>query len=189
MIKQFLLSACLVLITGSFLLLWDSPPESFLRPDASKIETLPSADSYMSNINAYIFSPDGTQKYVLKASKISVFRGLSELKLTQPLLTAYKTDILGAQFQIKAENATLFKAAQIFEFDGNVNANWENLAGKTVLKAEQLSYSLGEDSASAEGGVELLAPDSKISGDSLTANFDTKILKIESRVRGVHDSI
>lgn len=189
MIKQFFLTTCLVLVTASFLLLWDSPPESFLRPDGSKVENLPSADSYMSNIRSIIFSADGTKKYALEASEIAIFSGLSELELSQPLLVAYKIDSQQTHFEVKAKTGTLYKNSQIFKFDGNVNAQWDAVDGSTVLQAGNLSYSLEDDSASASGGVQITTPQSKLSGDSLSANFDSKTLKIESRVRGVYDAI
>lgn len=189
MIKQFFLTACLVIVTASFLLLWDSPPESFLRPDGSKVENLPSADSYMSNIKSYIFSLDGTKKYALEAEGIAIYSGISELRLSQPLLVAYKTNSQQPQFEIKADRGMLYKNSKIFEFDGSVNANWKTEEGTSVLQAGNLAYRLNEDSASANGGVEVTTTNSKISGETLSANFITKILKIESRVRGIHDSI
>lgn len=189
MIKQFFLTACLVFLTASFLLLWDSPPESFLRPDASKVENLPSADSYMSNINSIAFSSDGARKYTLKASQIAIFSGLSELKLSEPLLIAFKTGSQQAQFEIKANSGTLFKSTKTFKFDDNVNAYWETSEGSSLLQAGNLAYVLNEESVYASDGVQLTSPDSEISGDSLSVNFDSKEIKIESRVRGVHDSI
>ena len=189
MIKQFFLTACLILVTGSFLLLWDSPPESFLRPDGSKVENLPSADSYMSNIKSYIFSSDGTKKYALEASEIAIYSGISELKLSRPLLVAYNTNSQQAQFEIKADSGMLYKNSKIFEFDGNVNANWQTEKGASVLQAGNLAYALNEDNASADGGIELTTPNASLSGESLSVNFFSKILKIESRVRGIHDSI
>jgi LPS export ABC transporter protein LptC len=189
MIKQFFLMACLVLITGSFLLLWDSPPESFLRPDSSKVENLPSADSYMSNIKSFIFSDDGSKKYILKAHELAIFSEFSELKLSQPVLTAFQKDHEQPQFEVKADTGILSKNSYIFAFDGNVNAHWDAKNGKTVMQAGNLSFSLKQDSASAKGGVQLKTPDSEISGDSLSANINTKVIKIKSRVRGVHDAI
>ena len=73
MIKQFFFMVCLILVTGSMLLIWDSPPESFLRPEANIVNRLPSADTYMTNIETFIFSSDGSKKYSLKASEMSVF--------------------------------------------------------------------------------------------------------------------
>lgn len=188
MIKQFFFMVCLIVITGSFLLLWESPPESFSRPDSSKIEELPSADSYMRNIKSFIFSLDGTKQYALEASEIAIFSGISELELSRPLLIAYNTNSQQAQFEIKADSGMLYKNSKIFEFDGNVNANWETENGTTALQAAKLAYVLNKKSVSADGGIKLISPDSKMSGDSLSVNFDSNILKIESRVRGIHDS-
>jgi LPS export ABC transporter protein LptC len=189
MIKQFFLTACLVLVTGSFLLLWDSSPESFLRPDSSKVETLPSADSYMSNIKSLIFSSDGTKKYILKASDLAIFSNFSELKISLPVLTAYQSGFDEPQFEIKANAGTLSKNSHIFVFDGSVNAHWDAEDGKTIMQAGNLSFSLKQDSASAEGGVQLKTPNSNIYGDSLSANMNTKIVTLKSRIRGVHDAI
>lgn len=188
MIKQFFLTACLIVVTGSFLLLWESPPESFSRPDSSKIEELPSADSYMSNIESFVFSDDGTNQYLLKASKLSIFTGRSELKLDKPVFIAYQNDNR-ALFYVEAKTGFLSKNTQIFEFNGNVNANWETASGEANLSADSLSYSLKEDSASAEGDVQLTTPNTKMTSDSLSADFDSELLKVESRVRGVHESI
>lgn len=188
MIKQFFFMVCLIMITGSFLLLWESPPESFSRPDSSKIKELPSADSYMSNIKSFAFSHDGTQKYLLKASELSIFSSLSELKLAKPIFIAFQSDNK-TQVHINAKNGLLTKNTQIFEFNGDVSVNWETVDGGTNLRAGSLSYSLTEDSASAEGGVQLTTPNTKMIGDTLSADFDSDSITIESRVRGTHESI
>lgn len=188
MIKQYIFMVCLIAITGSFLLLWESPPESFSRPDTSKIEELPSADSYMSNIKSFVFSNDGNQQYLLEASKISIYNRLSKVNLSEPTFIAYQNNN-NSNFLVKADRGNLSKITQIFEFNGDVNANWENVEGKTDLNAGSLSYSLKEESATASGGVQLTTHNSQITGDSLSANFTNKLIKIESRVRGAHDSI
>ena len=61
MIKQFLFMVCLILVTGSMLLIWDSPPESFLPKESNLVNKLPSADTYMTNIETFIFSSDGSK--------------------------------------------------------------------------------------------------------------------------------
>jgi LPS export ABC transporter protein LptC len=188
MIKQFFFMVCLIVITGSFLLLWESPPESFSRPDSSKIEELPSADSYMSNIKSFVFSHDGTQRYLLKASELSIFSSLSEIKLAKPIFTAFQSDNK-TQIQVEAKSGLLAKSTQIFEFNGDVNVNWDTVDGETNLRAGSLLYSLTEDSASAEGGVQLTTPNTQMTGDTLSADFDSESVTIESRVRGTHESI
>jgi LPS export ABC transporter protein LptC len=188
MIKQFIFMVCLIAITGSFLLLWESPPESFSRPDTSKIEELPSADSYMSNIKSLVFSNDGNQQYLLEASKISIYSRLSKVKLSEPTFIAYQNND-NSHFFVKADRGDLSKITKIFEFNGDVNAKWENVKGKTDLNADSLSYSLNEESATASGGVKVTTHNTQITGDSLSVNFPNQLLKIESRVRGSHDSI
>lgn len=188
MIKQFFFMVCLIVVTGSFLLLWESPPESFSRPDSSKIEELPSADSYMSNIKSFVFSNEGTHKYLLKASELSIFSSLSELKLEKPVFIAFQNDTK-TQFLVEAKSGSLSKNTQIFLFNGDVNANWQTAVGATNLLAGRLSYSLKEDSAFAEGGVQLTTENTKMTGNTLSADFDNESIIIESRVRGTHDSI
>ena len=188
MIKQFFLMVCLVVVTGSFLLLWESPPESFSRSDSSMIEELPSADSYMSNIKSFVFSNDGTQQYLLKASELSIFSSLSELKLIEPVLIAYQNDTK-TQFMVAAKSGFLSKNTQIFTFNDDVTANWETDRGGTNLRAASLSYALKDDSAKAVGEVQLSTQNTKMTGDTLTADFDGESLIIESRVRGTYESL
>jgi lipopolysaccharide export system protein LptA len=71
----------------------------------------------------------------------------------------------------------------------DVKANWQARKGATDLTAGTLIYSIKEDSASATNGIKLITPDSSISGESFSANFQTELLKIESEVRATHDSI
>ena len=189
MIKQFFLTACLVMMTASFLLLWESKPESFLRPDSGKIEKPPSADSYMRNIKTFIFSSGGTKKYSLKATEISLFSGLSEVKLSQPIFVFHGTGQQKNQLTVEANQGIFSKNSQKFQFKGDVNANWENLRGESVLKAARLSYSIKDENASADGGIQLTTPDAEITGESISANFESKILKIENRVKAIHDAI
>ena len=65
MIKQFSLVFSLLLLIGGFLLVWDSPPESFMRSQVGQIEQTPSADSYMTSVVSRRFSADGTEQYTL----------------------------------------------------------------------------------------------------------------------------
>lgn len=177
------------MITASFLLLWESKPESFLRSDSGNIKQPPSADSYMRNIKTFIFSSGGTKKYSLKASEISLFGGLSEVKLSQPIFVFHGTDQQKNQLMVEANQGIFSKNSQKFQFTGDVNANWENLRGETVLKAARLSYSIKDDNASANGGIQLTTPDAEITGESISANFESKIFKIETKVKAVHDAI
>ena len=120
---------------------------------------------------------------------MTFFSSRSELKLLSPKLMAHKISANGNQLSVNASSGILQKDTQVFKFSGDVNARWETLAGETMLKAGSLFYSIKEDSAKATGGVRLTSPNAEISGDSFSVNFQAEILKINSRVRAVHDAI
>lgn len=189
MIKQFLFMVCLILATGSMLLIWDSPPESFLRPEANIVDKLPSADTYMTNIETFIFSSDGLKKYSLTASEMSVFSDQAEVRLTKPEFMALEIGNQRSNVNVTANQGLITKSSQAIQFMGDVKANWQAHKGATALTAGTLIYSIKEDSASAANGIKLITPDSSISGESFSADFQTELLKIESRVRATHDAI
>jgi LPS export ABC transporter protein LptC len=189
MIKQFFFTLCLILITGSMLLIWDSPPESFLRPNTNVVDKLPSADTYMKNIQTYIFSADGSKKYSLAATEMSLFSKQSEITLVKPKFLALE---IGDQFNevnITADQGLISKASSTLKFIDKVKAKWQSKSGDIALTAGTFTYSLKEDNVSATNGVKLYTPESSISGDSFSADFKTELLKIESGVRATHDAI
>jgi LPS export ABC transporter protein LptC len=187
MIKQFLFMVVLISITGSLLLIWESPPESFLRSKTAVVEQLPSADSYMKNIKSYGFSTNGDREFTLVADKMAFYSGSSQLTVTKPIFSSETAE--SEKLQISADSGLLFKKDQIFEFSGNVSANWHNIDNKSFLKAEKLSYLLIKNMAQASGGVSLTTPQTKITGAVLSADFPAKVYKIESGVRAIHESI
>jgi len=189
MIKQFFFMVCLILVTGSMLLIWDSPPESFLRPEANLVNKLPSADTYMTNIETIIFSSDGSKKYSLTASEMSLFSNQAEVKLIKPEFRASEIGAQRSEVNINANQGLITKSSQAIQFIGAVQANWQAHKGTTALTAGTLIYSIKEDSASAANGIKLMTPDSSISGESFSADFQTGLLRIESGVRATHDAI
>lgn len=189
MIKQFFFMACLILVTGSMLLIWDSPPESFLRPNANVVEKLPSADTYMKNIKTFIFSSDGSKKYSLTASEMSLFTDQAEVKLMKPEFRALEIGNQQSEVYVIANEGLISKRSHAMQFNGDVKANWHSDNGAINLTAGTFSYSTKEDKASANDGIKLMTPNSSVSGESFTADFQTELLRIESRVRATHDDI
>ena len=189
MIKQFFFTLCLILVTGSLLLIWDSPPESFLRPDANIVNKLPSADTYMTNIETLIFSSDGSKKYLLTASEMSLFSDQAEVRLLRPEFLALEIGNQRSEINVSAHQGLISKNSQAIQFMDDVKANWQANNVATALTAGTFVYSMKEDRASAANGIKLITPDSSISGDSFSADFKTESLRIESRVRATHDAI
>jgi len=189
MIKQFFFMLGIVTTAGFLLLIWDSPPESFLRPQAGKVDKLPSADSYMKNIKSHMFSASGDRQFTLRASKMSFFSDRAQLFLKQPTFLAQQAVGKSGELTVTADNGILLKNTQIFEFNGKVNANWESTEGQTQLKTHRLSYTIANNTAKASGGAYLKTPQTEITGDALSADFQTEIFTIESKVRAIHEPI
>jgi len=187
--KQFFFLVGLAVITGGFLLVWDSPPESFLRPQTGKVDKLPSADSYMINITSYKFSKDGDKQFSLKSSKMSLFNKKSQLILEKPVLVAKQMVEESGELNVIADSGSLSKDTQIFEFTGQVNANWETTDGQILLTSGRLTYSVPSSTAKAYDGVQLKTPQAEITGKTLSADFQTEIFTIESSVRAVYEPI
>lgn len=180
---------CLILVTGSLLLIWDSPPESFLRPETNLVDKLPSAETYMTNIQTLIFSTDGSKKYSLTATEMALFSNQIEAKLIAPSFVALEIGNQHSEVNVTANQGLISKRSQAIQFMGNVKANWQVDKGPAALTAGTFIYSIEEDSVSATNGIRLVTPESAISGDSFSADFETELLKIESGVRATHDAI
>ena len=57
--KNYALISATALLTIAFLLIWDSPPESFLKNSEGRPERVPLADSYMRQVKTRVYSKDG----------------------------------------------------------------------------------------------------------------------------------
>lgn len=68
MIRQALLISALIFFVGGFLLIWDSPPESFMRKQTGQVEEVPVADSYMTDVSSLKFSSSGSQQFLLTST-------------------------------------------------------------------------------------------------------------------------
>ena len=187
--KQFFFLVSLAVMIAGFVLIWDSPPESFLRAQTGKVDRLPSADSYMINVTSYKFAEDGGKQFSLKSSKMSFFSKKSQLILEKPNLVATQMANKGGEVQIIANNGSLSKNTQTFEFTGQVNANWGTTDKKTLLTAGGLTYFVPSSTAKAYDGVQLKTPQTEMTGETLSADFQAEIFTIESKVRATYEPI
>ena len=189
MIRQFLYMVLLTSLTGVLLLMWDSPPESFLRPQAGKVDQLPIADSYMENITSHLYSTNGQRQSILQASRISFFSDQSQLFIEQPSFLGLRVVGNSGRLAVVADNSVFLKDKQTFEFNGKVNASWQTKDGQALLKTNKLSYQIEDGIAKASGGSHLQTPQAKISGSSLTADYGNEVFTVESKVRAIHETM
>ena len=189
MIRQFFYIVLLTSLTSTLLLIWDSPPESFLRTESGKVGQLPIADSYMKNIKSDLYSTDGSKQSALEASKISFFRDQSQLFIEQPMFLGLSVVGNSGQLAVAANDGIFLKDKLIFEFSGKVNASWQTKDGWALLKTSKLSYFIDDGIAKASSGSHLQTPQAKISGSAFTVDFPAEVFTVESKVRAIHETM
>ena len=188
MIKQFSLVFGLLLLVSGFLLVWDSPPESFMRNQVGQIDENPSADSYMVSMVSRRFGTDGTEHYVLSSPKMEFFNENSRLQLRDPQLLAGQGQEK-SQITINADTGTVTDNGKTLMLDGNVIALIEEPEGITELTAAAMNYKPATTVASTAGRFKLRTPQVTLSGTGLEANLANDVFTIKSRVRAVHEPL
>ena len=184
--KQFFLLNALALITAGFLLIWESPPESFLSPLTGKVEKLPSADSYMHEITSYKFADSGIKQFTLNSEKASYYNNQSLLIMESPRLQSAQTDKLET-LEIVADRGHLVTDKETLELIGNVDAQWNTAEGSNQLTAGKITYLITSDTAKAEDGFRLRTPQAQLTGKTLSANLQNGTTTITSKVRAIYE--
>lgn len=192
MINQVLFYAFLVFFVGGFLLVWDSPPDTFMGNQTPQVNSIPRADSYMTQITSRQFSDTGKEKFILFAPKVELFSDASETLLTEPKLISFgiKAGLINTKtLRIKAKNGTLANNGEILTLTNDVVVTIEAAEGNTQLNTERLVYLPDSETASTGIPFKLRSPQVKISGKGLQADFSNQKYTIKSEVHAVHEPI
>jgi len=191
MIRQLLLLAVLGVLVGGFLLVWDSPPESFLKSSSAKAERLPDADSYMQNITSYKFTAAGNKAFTLHSAKGFFYDRKSLLMLDHPSFQSSTAEASPELLKITADRGELqlTDSGDILQLGGNVNAQWHSTEGLTNLNTEVFTYHIDERIAHAQQGFRLSNPQAELTGERLSTDFENAITEIQSGVRAVYESL
>jgi LPS export ABC transporter protein LptC len=189
MIQQFLLVSSLLIIVGGFLLVWDSPPESFMRKQTGQVEEVPVADSFMTEINSRKFALDGTELFVVTAPRVEFFAKSSTVNLRQPNLTSKGAVKNSDNLHLSANNGVLSGNGEKLLLNGDVLVTIEGAQGNTKLTADNMTYLPDSNLASTNDPFNLQTPQVKLSGTGLSANLTNEVFTIKSRVRAIHEPL
>ena len=187
MIRQALLTFILALMVGGFLLIWDSPPESFIRQKDGQFENDSRADSHMNEITSRRFSSEGSEKFSLSSPRIEFFEGSSVLTLAEPLFLTQQPH--GKPLALQADQGQLNSSLGLLDLDGNVRADINSRGDLAVLTTERLTYLIDSNIAKTDSSFKLLAPQSNISGSGLYIDLLKETFIIKSKVRVTHEPI
>ena len=187
MIQQFLLGFGVLLIVGGFLLVWDSPPEAFLRQSNAQIEDVPEADSYMTTVESRRFSESGVQQFNLSAPRLEFFEQQSTLNISQPtFVTATPKQ---EPLRLEAANGILINDGEQLTLEGNVRATLYQESGRNTLTTPYLIYLVENRTAKTNSQFRLSSPQTIVTGKGLTADFGNTVYTIKSKVRATHEPI
>ncbi len=187
MIRQALLTLMLALMIGGFLLIWDSPPESFIRQPLNQLEQNPQADSYMTAVTSRRFSDQGNEQFSLSSPRIEFFEGESTLTLEQPQFLSQ--GVIRQPLQLSAKIGRLDSANGKLDLYGNVRADITSDEGVAQLTTERLTYLIDNSIATTDEPFSLLTAQSIVSGTGLKLDLVNETFTIQSKVRVTHDPI
>jgi len=185
MIRQGLMLFFLALTVGGFLLIWDSPPEAFLRQTSSPLEKDPQADSYMIGVTSQRFSELGNPQFNLSSPRVEFFEGESSFMLEQPQFSA-QNDI-SHPLRLRAAHGQLDNANKQLNLRGNVRAEITTEDGPALLTTEQLSYLIDSNIASTGQPFNLVTAQSDVAGTGLRADLNNETFVIQSKVKITHE--
>lgn len=187
MIRQLLIGFGLLIMVGSFLLVWDSSPQSFMRKQPGQVESVPTADSYMIAVSSRRFSKTGTEQLRIKSPKVELFSGDSNALILQPSIVSINQQTGANAIALNAQQAAVSGDGETLTLSGNVTAIIHGEQGKSTLSTETLSYLPADATAVTQDRFKLVTPQVKISGRGLDANLANQVFTIKSKVRAVHD--
>lgn len=191
MIRQSFIGTALLIIIGWFLLVWDSPPESFMRNNTADRVQQRQVDSYMASITSQRFSATGEQLFLLTSPKMQLFTGDSRLELTQPRFIALPkgANNKGKGVAFLADFGTLSGTGDRLSLIGNVKAVITGTEQEKTLTSISLEYQPTEMIISTEDNFTLKTVQSSLVGKGLVGDLNKDLFTIKSKVHGVHDAI
>jgi LPS export ABC transporter protein LptC len=187
MIRQALLTFILALMVGGFLLIWDSPPESFISQRGDQFEKDPRADSYMKEITSRRFSAEGGEKFSISSPRIEFFTGSSTLTLDEPVFITRSP--LGKPLKLQASQGQMDSTLGILDLDGNVRADIDSRGKLARLTTEHLTFLTDSSVALTDSSFELLSAQSNVSGSGLHIDLIKEVYTIKSKVRVTHEPL
>ena len=185
MIKNYALIIAAALLTVGFLLVWDSPPESFLKKTEGLPEAMPLADSYMRKVNTRVFSLDGRVQFSLHAPQIKFFRNAFEISILDPIVISQENS--GRKVEISAESGMLNQISHQIELVGNVQITAGLGSDMAILETEILTYFPDDGLVESDRDFEFENTRGKVYGTGIEAYPDKGHYKFLAQVQGIYE--
>ena len=188
MIRQIFFVSVSLLMLGWFLIVWDSPPESFLQQKNKKIFTEDSIESFMTNSETQIYSNNGKKMLTLKAAKLESLEG-------EKILTLYEPRAIGSNQNESFEISSFSLSSQKGTFDpdkgdlklfNSVEGILQTSAGQRNLSSSSINYNIPKMALSGQSNFNLQEKNYEITGEKFLIDLKNNNTILFSKISATY---
>ena len=188
MIRQIFFVSVSLLMLGWFLIVWDSPPESFLQQKNKKIFTQDSIESFMTNSETQIYSNNGEKMLTLKATKLESLEG-------EKILTLYEPRAIGSNqnesfeissFSLSSEKGTFDPEKGDLKLFNSVEGILKTSAGQRNLSSSSINYNIPTMALSGQSNFNLQEKNHEITGEKFLIDLKNNNTILFSKISATY---
>ena len=188
MIRQIFFVSVSLLMLGWFLIVWDSPPESFLQQKNKKIFTQDSIESFMTNSETQIYSNNGEKMLTLKATKLESLEG-------EKILTLYEPRAIGSNqnesfeissFSLSSEKGTFDPEKGDLKLFNSVEGILKTSAGQRNLSSPSINYNIPTMALTSNSRFNLQEKNHEITGEKFLIDLKNNNTILFSKISATY---
>ena len=188
MIRQIFFVSVSLLMLGWFLIVWDSPPESFLQQKNKKIFTQDSIESFMTNSETQIYSNNGEKMLTLKATKLESLEG-------EKILTLYEPRAIGSNqnesfeissFSLSSKKGTFDAEKGDLKLFNSVEGILQTSAGQRNLSSSSINYNIPTMALSSQSRFNLQEKNHEITGEKFLIDLKNNNTILFSKISATY---
>ena len=188
MIRQIFFVSVSLLMLGWFLIVWDSPPESFLQQKNKKIFTQDSIESFMTNSETQIYSNNGKKMLTLKATKLESLEGEKNLTLYEPraLGSSQNESFEISSFSLSSKKGTFDPERGDLQLFNSVEGILQTSAGQRNLSSSSINYNIPTMALSSQSRFNLQEENHEITGEKFLIDLKNNNTILFSKISATY---
>ena len=188
MIRQIFFVSVSLLMLGWFLIVWDSPPESFLQQKNKKVFTQDSIDSFMTNSETQIYSNNGKKMLTLKATKLESLEGEKILTLYEPraLGSSQNESFEISSFSLSSKKGTFDPERGDLQLFNSVEGILQTSAGQRNLSSPSINYNIPTMALSSQSRFNLQEENHEITGEKFLIDLKNNNTILFSKISATY---
>ncbi len=183
--KNLLMLAVILALSALFLIFWDSPPDMF-GTRKTRVEILPTADSYMRDTVTSRYNAAGIEAYVLEAGTGLYYTAEDRFEVDNPRLLARQEQEGNPPWHLTANRAHTLEGGQQLVLSGDVLAWQDTPSGRNTFTTGELLFFPDDNRAETDDRVAMEYPGGSTNGIGMRADFRSRVYHILNEVQGTH---